>query len=299
MRNAPAPTPVELDSEPFSAIETLLDPPLADRVDVEVISRTDAALERLQELSAMLAREDGYEPATCDYAVPRNFRLTIVIPVYNEERTIRTLLGRVAAVPLPKEIIVVDDASTDGTRQELAALDHLPGLHIISKPQNEGKGAALRTAFRRASGDVVVVQDADLEYDPRDIVALVRPLIQGEADVAYGSRFLGTPPADSSRLHRLGNRLLTWASNATTGLDITDMETCYKAFRRDVLRGFEIQQNRFGFEPEVTAKIARRKCRVVEVPISYAARSYAEGKKIGVLDLASALWCIVRYGLRD
>jgi glycosyltransferase involved in cell wall biosynthesis len=299
MRNSPAPTPVELECDPFATIPALLDPPLADRVDVEVKARADATLDRLQELSAMLAREDGYEPATCEYSVPRNFRLTVVVPVFNEERTIRTLLARVAAVPLPKEIIVVDDASTDGTRQALAELDHLPGLHVISKPQNEGKGAALRTGFRRASGDVVVVQDADLEYDPRDILPLVRPIIEGEADVAYGSRFLGQSPPTSSGVHRLGNGLLTWASNVTTGLAITDMETCYKAFRRDVLRSFEIQQNRFGFEPEVTAKIARRKCRVVEVPISYAARSYAEGKKIGLLDLASALWCIVRYGLRD
>jgi glycosyltransferase involved in cell wall biosynthesis len=294
-----APTPIELDSDPFATIPGLLDPPLAGRVDVETTARATETLDRLQELSELLAREEGYEPARCDYPVPRNFRLSIVVPVYNEEQTIRTLLGRVAAVPLPKEIIVVDDASTDGTRQELAALDHLPGLHVITKPQNEGKGAALRTAFRRASGDVVVVQDADLEYDPRDILALVRPLVEGQADVAYGSRFLGQQPQGSSPLHRLGNRLLTWASNATTGLAITDMETCYKAFRRDVLRSFEIQQNRFGFEPEVTAKIARRKCRLVEVPVSYTPRGYSAGKKIGPADLVSTLWCILRYGLRD
>jgi glycosyltransferase involved in cell wall biosynthesis len=205
----------------------------------------------------------------------------------------------VAAVPLPKEIIVVDDASIDGTRQALAQIDHIPDLHIISKPHNEGKGAALRTAFRRASGDVIVVQDADLEYDPRDIVPLVRPIVEGTADVVYGSRFGAGGQPGSSRLHRAGNRLLTWASNLTTGLAITDMETCYKAFRREVLRDFEIRQNRFGFEPEVTAKIARRKHRVAEVPISYAARSYAEGKKIGVADLLNALYCIARYAVCD
>jgi glycosyltransferase involved in cell wall biosynthesis len=172
-------------------------------------------------------------------------------------------------------------------------------VHVIFKPQNEGKGAALRTGFRRVTGDVVVIQDADLEYDPRDILPLVRPIVCGQADVVYGSRFLGEEPQDRSWVHRLGNRLLTAASNWTTGMALTDMETCYKAFRREVLQSFEIRQPRFGFEPEVTAKIARRKFRVMEAPIRYAARGYAEGKKIGVMDLFSALYCIVRYGMRD
>lgn len=288
-----------LDTDPFAAIPALLDPPPAARGDREAVARVNSTLDRLQQLSSLLTMDDDYEPAVCDYQVPKNFRLSIVIPVYNEERTIHRVLTRVAAVPLPCEIIVVDDASTDGTRRALAQIDRIPGLHVISKPQNEGKGAALRTGFRRASGDVVVVQDADLEYDPRDIVALVRPIIEGAADVVYGSRFLGETPQDRSWLHRFGNGLLTKASNLTTGLALTDMETCYKAFRRDVLRGLEIRQNRFGFEPEVTAKIARRKCRVAEVPIGYAARSYAEGKKIGVADLFSALYCIARYGCCD
>ncbi len=287
------------DNDPFAAIPALLDPRPAARADAAAMARVNNTLDRLQQLSGQLTSDDDYEPAVCDYQVPRNFRLSIVIPVFNEERTIHRVLARVAALPLPTEIIVIDDASTDGTRRALAQIDGIPGLHVISKPHNEGKGAALRTGFRRASGDVVVVQDADLEYDPRDIVALVRPIVLGTADVVYGSRFLGEAPQDRSWLHRLGNGLLTKASNLTTGLAITDMETCYKAFRRDVLRSLEIRQNRFGFEPEVTAKIARRKCRVVEVPITYAARSYAEGKKIGIADLFSALYCIARYGLRD
>ena len=292
------------DTDPFHSIPQLLGPAPARSaetapVDPQAVARLNASLDRLQRLSDLLALEDNYEPAVCDYAVPKGFRLTIVIPVYNEERTIRRLLGRVAAVPLPKEIIVVDDASTDGTRKALAQIDRIPELHIISKPHNEGKGAALRTAFRRASGDVVVVQDADLEYDPRDIVPLVKPIVEGEADVVYGSRFLGQPPQGSSGLHRAGNGLLTWASNLTTGLGVSDMETCYKAFRREVLRSFEIRQNRFGFEPEVTAKVARRKYRVAEVPIRYAARSYAEGKKIGAKDLLNALYCIGRYAVCD
>lgn len=264
----------------------------------DAIERANVSLERLEGLAALLAVEDDYEPAERDFVLPRGFRLSIVIPVYNEERTIQRVLARVAALPLPKEIIVVDDASTDGTRELLAQYEAARDLHVIFKPKNEGKGAALRTGFRRVTGDVVVVQDADLEYDSRDILPLVRPIVEGQADVVYGSRYLGQSQ-DASQVHRLGNRLLTASSNWLTGLALTDMETCYKAFRRDVLRGFEIQQNRFGFEPEVTARIARRGHRVCEVPVRYAARSYAEGKKIGPADLISTLWCILRYGLWD
>jgi len=263
------------------------------------IERAQVSLERLEDLAALLAVDDGYEPVERDFAIPQGFKLSIVIPVYNEERTIQTLLARVAALPLPKEIVIVDDASTDGTRELLAQYEAARDVHVIFKPHNEGKGAALRTGFRRVTGNVVVVQDADLEYDPRDILPLVKPIVCGHADVVFGSRYLGEQPQDESRFHRLGNRLLTGASNLLTGLALTDMETCYKAFRREVIRGFEIDQNRFGFEPEVTAKIARRKWRVSEVPIRYAARSYAEGKKIGLRDLFSTLWCILRYGLRD
>jgi glycosyltransferase involved in cell wall biosynthesis len=263
----------------------------------DTIRRVTHTLDDLQRLADLLAVEDGYEPAIRDFVIPRNFKLSIVIPVYNEERTIQQVLTRVAALPVPKEIVIVDDASTDGTREILSQFECAADVHVIFKPQNEGKGAALRTGFRRVTGDVVIVQDADLEYDPRDILPVIKPIVCGQADVVYGSRFLDHAHQDRSVVHRLGNRLLTAASNALTGLRITDMETCYKAFRRDVLRSFEIQQNRFGFEPEVTAKIARRKARVQEVPIRYAARSYAEGKKIGFKDLFNALYCIVRYGL--
>ena len=263
----------------------------------ETIARITYTLADLQRLADLWAVEDGYEPAVRDFELPRNFKLSVVIPVYNEERTIQQVLTRVAALPVSKEIVIVDDASTDGTRQILSQFECAADVHVIFKPQNEGKGAALRTAFRRVTGQVVIVQDADLEYDPRDILPVIKPIVCGEADVVYGSRFLDNAHQDRSLVHRLGNRVLTGLSNLLTGLRITDMETCYKAFRRDVLKTFEIEQGRFGFEPEVTAKIARRKFRVREVPIRYAARGYAEGKKIGIKDLFNALFCIVRYGL--
>jgi glycosyltransferase involved in cell wall biosynthesis len=250
-------------------------------------------------LADMLPAPANYPITPPDYAIPAGFKLSVIIPAYNEERTIREILARVAALPVPKEIIVVDDCSRDQTREILKELADAGDLHAIFKTQNEGKGAALRTGFQRATGDIVVVQDADLEYDPRDILPLLKPLLAGEADVVYGSRFLHEKPHDKSLIHRFGNWALTFASNVTTGLKLTDMETCYKAFKREVLTKFEIQQNRFGFEPEVTAKLGRRKFRVKEVPISYNARSYAEGKKIGIKDLFNALWCIVRYGLWD
>ncbi len=252
-----------------------------------------------KQLSDMLPKPTNYDIPSLDYALPAGFKLSVVIPAYNEERTIREILARVAALPVPKEIIVVDDCSRDQTRAILQELADAGDLHAIFKTQNEGKGAALRTGFKQATGDIVVIQDADLEYDPRDLLPLLKPILAGEADVVYGSRFLHEKPHDKSLIHRFGNWALTFASNVTTGLKLTDMETCYKAFKREVLTKFEIQQNRFGFEPEVTAKLGRRKVRVKEVPISYNARSYAEGKKIGVKDLFNALWCIVRYGMFD
>lgn len=259
----------------------------------------DATFDEIERLCHLLGASNTHARQPAPYAIPAGFKLSIVIPVYNEERTIRTLLSHVLAVPLPKEIIIVDDCSTDGTREILHELEGSPLITVFYKPANEGKGAALRTGFSLATGDVVVVQDADLEYNPEDLPAVIRPIIERRADVVFGSRFLGDEIQDKSAVHRFGNRLLTSASNFFTGLQITDMETCYKAMRRSVLEGIRIRQNRFGFEPEITAKLARRGVSICEVPIRYSARSYAEGKKIGVRDLFNAMFCIARFGLAD
>ena len=274
-------------------------PPTAPAADQQTIERVESTLQQLQQLSDLLTVDEPYEVEPPDFQLPPEFKLSIVVPVYNEEATIHTILARVGALPVAKEIIIVDDCSTDRTRELLAPLERAGEVKVVYKPQNEGKGAALRSGFEQASGDVVVVQDADLEYDPRDILPLLKPIVSGEADVVYGSRFLGDEPQDPSLMHRLGNSLLTCASNFFTGLRLTDMETCYKAFRRSVLRTIDIKQNRFGFEPEVTAKLARRGYRFAEVPIGYNARSYEEGKKIGIKDGFNALYCITRYGLAD
>ncbi|HMC11631.1 MAG TPA: glycosyltransferase family 2 protein [Pirellulaceae bacterium] len=283
-------------------MKTTLESAIRDASDVgkaPVEARVNYSLDELERLAELLAVDDGYMPTSRDFVIPRNFKLSIVIPVYNEQATIQQVLANVVAVPIPKEIIIVDDASTDGTRQVLSQYEAARDVHVIFKPQNEGKGAALRTGLRRVTGDIVVVQDADLEYDPRDILNLVRPILCGQADVVYGSRFLNGAAQDRSFVHRFGNRLLTKLSNWTTGLDISDMETGYKAFRREVLKSFEIKQHRFGFEPEVTARIARNKYRLYEVPISYTPRGYAQGKKIGLADLFSTLYCIIRYAWAD
>jgi glycosyltransferase involved in cell wall biosynthesis len=224
---------------------------------------------------------------------------SIVIPVYNEERTILRVLTRLAALPFAKELIVVDDCSTDGTREILKRLEGMTGLRLILKQVNAGKGSALRTGFEHVTGDIVLVQDADLEYDPADIPRVIAPLMKDEADVVFGSRFIGNKIHDKSVVHRFGNWLLTAASNLFTGVRLTDMETCYKAFRRSVLKDLSIVQNRFGVEPEMTAKLVRLGYRIVEVPISYQARGYNDGKKIGIRDLFKAFYCIVRYGVAD
>jgi glycosyltransferase involved in cell wall biosynthesis len=262
-------------------------------------ARIAGAMHELEQLAELLVADDCRLDSTLSASIAQDLKLSIVIPVFNEQATIRQVLDRVLALPIATEIIVVDDASTDGTRQILAEYEAKRNVCVIFKPCNEGKGAALRTGFRRVTGDVVVVQDADLEYDPADILNVVRPIAAGQADVVYGSRFLNQPEGGRLSIHRLGNACLTMLSNWFTGLDITDMETCYKAFRREVLASFEIRQPRFGFEPEVTARIARRKYRLSEVPIRYAPRSYAQGKKIGVKDLFNALFCIIRYGIAD
>jgi len=227
--------------------------------------------------------------------------LSVVMPVYNERATIAEILRRVLAVDLAArgaslELIVVDDCSTDGTRDYLEGLEDRR-VRALFQPRNSGKGAALRRGFAEVSGDIIVVQDADLEYDPREYGRLIEPILDGRADVVYGSRFLGGPHRVMFFWHYLANRGLTTLSNILTDLNLTDMETCYKAFRTEVVRRIELREDRFGFEPEFTAKVAHRGLRIYEVPISYSGRSYDEGKKIGVTDAFGALWCILRYNI--
>ena len=225
--------------------------------------------------------------------------LSVVIPCYNEAFTIETIVDAVSKSEIEDiEILVVDDYSTDGTRDKLREIQEKRSIEVVLHERNMGKGAALRTGFARATGDIVVVQDADLEYDPRDYPKLVAPILEGKADVVFGSRFAG---GETHRVlyfwHYAANKLLTLTSNMFTNLNLTDMETCYKAFRREVIQSIEICENRFGFEPEVTAKVARKGCRIYEVGISYSGRTYAEGKKIGWRDGVRALWCIFRYNV--
>jgi glycosyltransferase involved in cell wall biosynthesis len=228
-------------------------------------------------------------------------RLSIIIPCYNEINTIDEILNAVNAAPYSdKEIIVVDDYSNDGTREKLQnELAHSGKINkILYHPFNQGKGAALRTAIAAATGDLVIIQDADLEYDPNEYPRLVEPILNGRADVVFGSRFLG---GDAHRVlyfwHRMGNGFLTLLSNMFTNLNLTDMETCYKIFRREIIQSIKIEENRFGFEPEITAKIAKLHCRIYEVGISYYGRTYDEGKKIGWKDGVRAIICIVKYNL--
>ncbi|HEY4907303.1 MAG TPA: glycosyltransferase family 2 protein [Candidatus Acidoferrum sp.] len=245
-------------------------------------------------------------------------KVSIVIPVYNEKNTIEEILRRVTETEPRKEVIIVDDCSNDGTRERLKTMASLQAkgdatapasdggeaiplrdLRFFFQAQNQGKGAALRRGFAQVTGDIVLVQDADLEYDPRDYPTLLEPIVDGRADVVYGSRFLGGPQRVHYFWHYVANTMLTLLSDIFTNLKLTDMETCYKVFRREVLQGVNLRSDRFGFEPEITAKIAKKEWRIYEVPISYAGRTYEEGKKITWKDGVQALWCIIKFKFSD
>jgi glycosyltransferase involved in cell wall biosynthesis len=247
-----------------------------------------------------------------------NPKLSVVIPVYNEKATINEILRRVIEAPMRKEIIVVDDCSKDGTREILESLAaqqargestapaydgddaiELRDIRFFFQPQNQGKGAAVRRGFAEVTGEIVLVQDADLEYDPRDYPKLLEPILDGRADVVFGSRFLGGPQRVHYFWHYVANKFLTLLSDIFTNLKLTDMETCYKVFRKEVLHGIRLRCDRFGFEPEITAKVAKRNFRIYEVPITYAGRTYEEGKKITWKDGVQALWYIIRFRFSD
>ena len=225
-------------------------------------------------------------------------KISVVMPVFNEAGTIREIIKKIEDVDLEKEIIIVDDCSTDGTRDILKALERNPGIRVFCHEKNMGKGAALRTGFKHASGDIVIIQDADLEYNPQEYHRLIKPILDGRADVVYGSRFVTT---EERRVlffwHYLGNSFITFLSNMFTNLNLTDIETCYKVFKSDVIHSITIEENRFGFEPEITAKIAKKRYHIYEIGISYSGRDYSEGKKIGWKDGIRAIWCIFKYNL--
>ncbi len=245
------------------------------------------------------------------FRVPDHITLSVVIPAYNERATIHEILKRVRVVPVNKQIIVVDDCSTDGTREILKDLQGSDSeLVVVFHEINQGKGAALRTGFRHATGQIVIVQDADLEYDPEQFPQLIQPIVDDLADVVYGSRFIGETHRVLYYWHSLANKGLTLLSNMFTNLNLTDMEVCYKVFRREVIQGIALKSDRFGFEPEVTAKVARfkfpaengnppRPCRIYEIPVAYHGRTYREGKKIGLKDGFQALYCILRFAFAD
>ena len=235
-------------------------------------------------------------------------KLSVLIPAYNEVNTLEEAIRRVRGVRLPKEIIVVEDGSTDGTRELLMRLageakpapDPLNDLKVLCQPRNQGKGAAVRSALSQVTGDIVVIQDADLEYDPRDYMRLLEPILSGQADVVYGTRFYGGGPHRVLFFwHYLGNQILTLVSNVLTNLNLTDMEVGYKVFKSEVLKNINLKSDRFGFEPEITMKVAKKKCRVYEVPISYHGRTYAEGKKITWKDGIATFYTLIRYWLWD
>jgi glycosyltransferase involved in cell wall biosynthesis len=269
---------LQQSSTPFNSIPPVL--PTSDPI-------SQSALNQLEQTSQWIRKAQ-------EYACSRP-RLSVIIPAFNEMPTIVQVVESVANLDIHKQIIIVDDGSTDGTRETIQSFQGREGFDVILHESNQGKGAAIQTGIRMAIGDAVIVQDADLEYDPRDILRVIQPILDGETDVVFGSRYLSNCSQDQSALHRFGNGVLTGLSNWMTRQHLTDMETCYKAFRRELLQSINIEQNRFGFEPEITAKLARRGIVIREVPIRYSSRSWKEGKKIGIKDLFSTLWCIVKY----
>jgi glycosyltransferase involved in cell wall biosynthesis len=228
-------------------------------------------------------------------------KLSVIIPIYNERGTLERVVEKVLSVPLEIELICVDDGSNDGSREILAKLQlQYPQLRVFLQPKNMGKGAALRRGIKEATGDFVVVQDADLEYDPAEFPNLIEPLVGGQADVVYGSRFLGGRPHRVLYFwHFVGNSLLTLLSNCLTNINLSDMETCYKVFRRQIIQSISIDEDRFGFEPEITVKVAKRRLRIYEIGVSYNGRTYKEGKKIGWKDGFRALWCLFKYSITE
>ena len=283
-----------------------------EQLDPAELERVRLALKQL--LGAAACRKLGL---FVEY--PPGFKLSVVMPVYNERATLREILRRVRSVPIPKEIVVVEDCSTDGTREMLREIEQehrarveqtgsevdengvLNELRVFYHEENQGKGAALKTGFLHVTGDIVIVQDADLEYDPAEYPMLIQPILDGRADVVYGSRFIGETHRVLFFWHYVGNKVLTTISNMFTNLNLTDMETCYKVFKREVIEDIAptLKSKRFGIEPELTAKVARRGLRVYELPISYSGRDYSEGKKISWKDAFPALWSIIRFAFAD
>lgn len=289
-------SPTAVSDRPVSLL------PVAEATSFAAIRSVEGRIEESLSLADNVLTSLDSAATVCSVASsPRNKQqpeVTVVIPVYNEQKTVAEVIARVLALPISLEVIVVDDGSSDGTREVLAQCAKDQRVRVLLHKVNQGKGAALRTGIAQAQGEFVVIQDADLEYDPSNILTVLKPLQAGLTEAAYGSRYLLQTKQDRSLVHRLGNWGLTTFSNLLARQSLTDMETCYKAFRRELIQSIQIEENRFGFEPEITAKLARTRTQISEVPISYQPRSWKEGKKIGLKDLLRTLYCIVKYNLR-